>query len=235
MITLAVLDIAGTTVDERDEVYRTLQVSVEREGATVSPAVLQEWMGTEKRWAIENLLRAGGVEPAGDVVDRAYAWFLATLRQSYLSNPPQPLPGIPEAIAELRARGIKVALTTGFSTEIATPLLAGMEWTVNDGDPSATLDAIVCADTVAAGRPAPYMIHRAMEATGVQDVAEVAAAGDTAADVLAARRAGVLSIGVLTGHMTRDDFQSHPHDLVVGSVADLTADPRFAGSGVAAR
>lgn len=235
MIALAVFDIAGTTVDERDEVYRTLRVSVEREGATVAPAELQKWMGTEKRGAIQNLLRAGGVEPADDVVDRAYAWFLTTLRGSYLSNPPLPLPGIPEAISELRARGIKVALTTGFSTEIASPLLAGLGWTAHDGDPASMLDAVVCADTVAAGRPAPYMIHRAMEATGIQDVAQVAAAGDTAADVLAARRAGVLGIGVLTGHLTREDFQQHPHDLVVESVADLPADPRFAGPAGTAR
>ena len=203
--------------------------------APVAATELQKWMGTEKRWAITNLLRAGGVEPADNVVDRAYDWFLNTLRDSYRNNPPQPLPGILETIAELRARGIKVALTTGFSTEIATPLLEGLGWTANDGDPSATLDAVVCADTVAAGRPAPYMIHRAMEATGIQDVAEVAAAGDTVADVLAARRAGVLSIGVLTGHMRREDFEPHPHDLVVDSVADLPADPRFAGSGLAAR
>ncbi|WP_028267778.1 phosphonatase-like hydrolase [Arthrobacter sp. MA-N2] len=232
MITLAVFDIAGTTVDERDEVYRTLRAAVEREGATVSPAELQKWMGTEKRWAIRNLMQAGGLEPTDAVVDSAYAWFLDSLRDSYRTNPPQPLPGVPEAMAVLRARGIKVALTTGFSTEIAAPLLAGLGWTAHDGDPSATLDAVVCADMVAAGRPAPHMIHRAMEATGIQDVAQVAAAGDTAADVLAARRAGVLSIGVLTGHMSREDFAPHPHDAIVDSVVDLLSDARFAGTSV---
>jgi phosphoglycolate phosphatase len=235
MITLAVFDIAGTTVDEKDEVYRVLRASVEREGATFTEEQFQQWMGTEKRWAVQNLLELGGADAGEDTVDRAYRWFLETLQESYRTRPPQPLPGVTEAIAELRRRGVKVALTTGFATEITTPLLAGLGWTVADGDPEATLDAVVSADTVAAGRPAPYMIHRAMEATGTQDVAEVAAAGDTVVDVQAARRAGVLSIGVLTGHLTRQDFATQPHDLVVDSVTDLLADPRFTGPRVAVR
>ena len=62
MTELAVFDMAGTTIDERDEVYRVLREATEREGADYSDEVFQKWMGTEKHWAIENLLRLGGIE-----------------------------------------------------------------------------------------------------------------------------------------------------------------------------
>ena len=58
MIELAIFDMAGTTIDDRDEVYRVLREATERHGARYSDEVFQQWMGTEKRWAIENLLPA---------------------------------------------------------------------------------------------------------------------------------------------------------------------------------
>ncbi|OHQ62336.1 hypothetical protein HMPREF2657_08930 [Corynebacterium sp. HMSC072B08] len=55
---LAIFDMTGTTIDDRDEVYRVL-----REGARYSDETFQHYMGTEKFWAIDNLLREGGIEP----------------------------------------------------------------------------------------------------------------------------------------------------------------------------
>lgn len=231
MISLAALDMAGTTIDEGDAVYRVLREAAQREGAQFTDEQFQEWMGTEKRWAIRNLMQIGGVEVTDERVEAAFDWFLTTLHETYRATPPTALPGVEEAIRELRSRGIKVALTTGFATSITDAILAGMGWTVADGDPAATVDAAISADTVAAGRPAPDMIFRAMEVTSVHDVAEVAAAGDTAVDVRAARSAGALSIGVLSGHLTREDFARLPQDLVVGSVADLPSEPQFTRSG----
>ena len=50
------------------------------------------------------------------------------------------------------------------------------------------------------GRPAPYMIFRAMEAVGVTQWREVINVGDTPLDLQAGTNAGVLGVaGVLTG------------------------------------
>lgn len=45
---LVVCDMAGTTINDRDEVYRVLRAATEREGARLSDAQFQEHMGTEK-------------------------------------------------------------------------------------------------------------------------------------------------------------------------------------------
>ena len=235
MIRLATFDMAGTTVDEGHHVYRVLEEAVVREGATLDPAAFQEWMGVEKQEAIRNLLTLSGIEATQERVDGAFAWFLDTLATTYRENPPKPLPGVTRTLAELRRRGIKVALTTGFTRSIAAPLLDALGWTVADGDPGATLDAVVCADEVRRGRPAPYMIHRAMEATGTLDVREVSAAGDTHVDVQAARHAGVLSIGVCSGKLDAADFDGQPADHVLPSVAQVLDLPEFAGDAEAAQ
>ena len=44
---LAIFDMAGTTIDDRDEVYRVLREATEREGARYSDETFQQYMGTE--------------------------------------------------------------------------------------------------------------------------------------------------------------------------------------------
>lgn len=228
MITLAVFDMAGTTVDDGGGVYEALRLAVEETGATVSPADLQAWMGTEKRAAITALIELGGGDPtlAADTVDRAFDRFLALLDEIYTAHPPTPIAGAPETIAELRASGVKVALTTGFSVDVATGILDRLGWVVGggEGEGSLQLDALVCGDEVAQGRPAPYMIHRAMERTGVLDVAEVLVAGDTAVDVRAGAHAGAaITIGVHSGKLDRAAFAGEPFTALLGSVAEIPA------------
>lgn len=216
MIELAVFDMAGTTINDRDEVYRVLREATEREGANYSDEVFQQWMGTEKKWAIENLLRLGGVEVDEELHEKVWEWFRAELRRTYTDNPPRPLPGIEEALATLREQGIKVALTTGFAREIADLIIDSMGWR-----PGETFDASSTGDEVEAGRPAPDMIETLMVELGVDDTAAVISVGDTSADVQSALNAGVTSVGVLTGHLSREDFAAEGAHLVLESVADL--------------
>lgn len=247
-IALAAFDMAGTTVDEHGDVYRALRDCVEETGATVSDEDLQTWMGADKTEAIRALLVAGTGADAQRVddaqVSACFDRFRELLAESYRANPPVALPGIPAALAELRAGGVAVALTTGFSRDVAQSVLDALGWTVrpHDGDtagadsadsagsapalldPAFTVDALVCADEVAAGRPYPYMIHRAMERTGVADVRSVLVAGDTALDTAAGRASGAAHVvGVLTGKLTGEDFAGTEATAVLGSVAEVPA------------
>jgi phosphoglycolate phosphatase len=220
VIDLVALDMAGTTIDDHGSVYAALQSSVEETGATVAEADLQRWMGTDKGTAIAALMQRGGQEPNADRVAAAFERFRAILGQSYRDNPPIALPGVADALRELQARGILISLTTGFSDDVALPLLESLGWTIGPGNEH-LLDAVVTTSHVPAGRPAPYLIHHAMELTGVTDVHRVLAAGDTVVDLLAAHNAGVIGVGVLTGALTRGQLAEHPHDHILQSVAAL--------------
>jgi phosphoglycolate phosphatase len=220
VIDLVALDMAGTTIDDHGCVYDALRASVEETGATVAEADLQKWMGTDKVAAITALMRLGGQDPDADRVAAAFERFREILAQAYRDNPPVALPGVEAALRELRSRGILISLTTGFSDEVAEPLLESLGWTVGPGDEH-LLDAVVTTSHVPAGRPAPYLIHHAMELTGVTDVHRVLAAGDTVVDLLAAANAGAIAVGVLTGALTRSQLAEHPHDHILQSVAAL--------------
>ncbi|RKR75439.1 phosphonatase-like hydrolase [Frondihabitans australicus] len=218
MIDLAVFDMAGTTIDDGGVVYRALEAAVTGAGATVDPTDLQTWMGTDKVSAITALLPLGGVDATPSLVDDCFDTFKAYLAQAYVDTPPTPFAGVEEAIATLRSRGIKVALTTGFDREVTSGLLTSLGWGVDAGA-RVVLDAVVTTSDVVAGRPAPYMIHHAMELTGVVSVAGVLAAGDTIVDLQAARNAGAIAVGVLTGALPEAALAEGPHDYILPGVA----------------
>lgn len=220
MIKLVACDMAGTTIDEHGDVYVALARCVEETGVTTTPDSVQEWMGADKVEAITALIEAGGGAAEPSTVAAAFKRFKDLLVEFYDANPPVALEGVEDAFRELRRQGVKVALTTGFSRDVAEPLLARLGWRVNDGG---LLDAVVCSDEVAAGRPAPHMIHRAMELTGVQDVRAVIAAGDTVNDLAAANNAGVTAVGVVTGKLGREALAAHPHHYILDGVKDIPA------------
>ncbi|GAA2360972.1 phosphonatase-like hydrolase [Saccharopolyspora halophila] len=211
MISLAALDIAGTTIDEGGAVYRVLAEVVAEHGPAPSDEELRRWMGADKRAALSAL--------TGDprATERLHDRFVARLGAAYAQNPPAPFPGVAQTLAELRETGARVVLTTGFDRQITDLLLAQVGWHVG-----LQLDAVVCACEVGAGRPAPDMIHRAMELTRVQDPARVLVAGDTALDVRAGHAASAgRVVGVLTGAQTRAELERHRPTGILPGLADL--------------
>ncbi len=213
-IELAAFDMAGTTVQEGGAVYAALADAVAAAtGEPVPDVALRWWMGADKREAVAGLLQGSAdIEPV-------YADFRTRLAAAYAVRPPVALPGVAEAIATLRSGGTKVALTTGFSRDVADGILRELGWNVGE-----TIDALVTVDDVAAGRPAPYMIYRAMEATGVHSVAAVLTAGDTVLDLRAGNNAGARYVlGVLTGAQDADALGKERHSHIVDSVADVPA------------
>ena len=219
---LAALDIAGTTVDEGGLVYQVLDASVaDAVGAEVPADLLAQWKGTSKRDAIAGLLAGVGADASEPAVDKVFAAFVERLVASYRSQPPVPFPGVVEMLATLRRHGVRVALQTGYSAEIADSILAGLGWTVGPGA-SAVVDAVVTSDLVPASRPAPYLVFRCLEATGVRDVRRVLVAGDTPNDLLAGHHAGAgFVVGVATGSFTHDQLAPLPHTHLLDSTADL--------------
>lgn len=216
-VALATLDIAGTTLDEGGAVYRVLAEVSADHGAPPSDAEIRRWMGADKREALVALTGRA------DQADALHDEFVTRLHAAYAARPPQPFPGVPEALATLRANGVRVVLTTGFDRQITDPLLAAVGWTVGSaaGD---QLDGVVCAPEVDGGRPKPFMIQRAMELTGVTDPAAVLAAGDTALDVLAGLAAGAgLVVGVLTGAQTRAELEAEGPTHILDGVRDIPA------------
>ncbi|MGA7984805.1 MAG: HAD-IA family hydrolase, partial [Burkholderiales bacterium] len=187
-IRLAVLDVGGTVIHDTADVAAVFKAALARHGLSATDAQLHAWRGAAKREVIGRLAAGSAADP-----EQVYASFQELLIASFAEHGVKSIDGVEQAIATLRARGIRVALTTGFDRRVADQLLARLGWRDK-------VDAVVCADEVAQGRPAPDMILRAMERTGVGDARRVLCAGDTDNDLRAGANAGVgANLGVLSG------------------------------------
>jgi len=219
---LVVLDLAGTTVEDRGQVPTAFAETLAANGVMVTAEEITRVRGASKRQAIRNLLAASlrddpSARQAFEAeADRIYGEFRRNLAQAYMAGGVRCVPGAEDMIRSLRASGRKVALTTGFDRDIATLLMTSLGWTRH------TVDAVVCGDDVTNGRPAPDMILLAMKLTAVEDPALVANVGDTALDLESGARAGVRwNIGVLSGAHDRAALGRAPHSYLINSIADL--------------
>lgn len=216
-IELLVCDMAGTTVRDAGQVPKAFTSALAAHGIAVTPQAINGLRGAAKRLAILSLIPEGGGGDRAALADAVYATFVRHLAEAF-EGTVEPVPGAREAIGTLRGRGLRVALNTGFDRDTTGLLLDALGW--REG----VVDAVVCGDEVAQGRPAPYMIFRCMEATGITDVRRVANAGDTVLDLQAGHNAGVaLNIGVLSGAHGCDQLQTCPHTHLLDSVAQLPA------------
>ncbi len=212
-IELVVCDMAGTTVRDAGQVPQAFTSALAAHGIPVTPQAINSLRGASKRLAILNLMPEGGDRAARAA--QVYTTFVQHLAQVFKGTV-EPVPGAREAIDALRARGVRIALNTGFDRETTDLLLEALRW--RDG----VVDAVVCGDEVEQGRPAPHMIFHCMEATGISDVRRVVNVGDTVLDLQAGHNAGVaLNIGVLSGAHGRDQLQAQPHTHLLNSVAEL--------------
>lgn len=214
-IELVCLDMAGTTVADEGLVESafdaamselTVEGAAEREQMT---AYVRETMGTSKIEVFRALFGdEGHAQRANRAFEAAYDRLLA-------DGAARPLPGAEEAIAAIRSSGRKVALLTGFSATTRDRLVDALGW-------QHIADLFLCPAEAGRGRPYPDLVLTALLRLGARDVAAVAVAGDTAADIESGRRAGALLVaGVLTGADDADRLRSAGASHVLVSVAEL--------------
>jgi phosphonoacetaldehyde hydrolase len=200
-IKLIVFDWAGTTIDFGCLAPTGAFVAAfAMKGIDVSLAEAREPMGLHKKEHIRAMLEAESVATKWRLqsgsgwdekdVDALYR-DVTVLQLEAVVRHGQLIPGVLECVAELRARGIKIAGSTGyFQTAAATVLEVAKQQGYSP-------DFSICADEVPAGRPAPWMIFRCMEALKVYPPSAVVKVGDTVVDILDGLNAGCWSIGVI--------------------------------------
>jgi phosphonatase-like hydrolase len=213
---LLVTDFAGTTLREEGAVLAAYAQALRAHDIPYTDADLAARRGASKRAVFRELAaRAHPPAEATTVADRALATFEDALRREYESGPVREVEGAADALRLLRAHGVKLALTSGFDRGLVALLVGRLGW----GD---LFDAVLAADDAPRGRPAPYLIYRAMADLGVEDVGRVAVVGDTPLDLQAGTnaRAGWV-IGVLSGAHGLDTLGATPHTHLLPSVAAL--------------
>jgi phosphonatase-like hydrolase len=214
---LVVFDMAGTTVHDDGAVLECFVAASEAVGLRATREELNDRMGLSKREVFDELARRQHSSPrdAAELRDRGYDAFRRILESTYERMGVAPIRGAEEVFAWLKARAIKVALNTGFYRQVTEIILGKLGW-------GSIADAVVTVDEVPEGRPAPYLIHTAMQRCRVRSVAAVAVIGDTPSDLLAGRNSGARAVlGVTSGSHSAGSLRRFPSTLLIDSVRDL--------------
>ncbi len=195
-----VLDWAGTAVDHGCcapvgafiEVFR-------RRNVDVSLAEAREPMGTHKREHIRRMTihpairerwhQVNGHVPTATDVDDMYTE-AGVIQIQDIPKYATPIAGVVQTVAALRARGIRIGSTTGYTREMLDVLVAAA------AEHGYKPDSHVASTEVPEGRPAPYLAWLAVQRMGVWPAAACVKVGDTVVDVQAGRNAGFWSVGI---------------------------------------
>jgi phosphoglycolate phosphatase-like HAD superfamily hydrolase len=125
-----------------------------------------------------------------------------------------PLPGARELLAALSSMGVRWAIATSGAEKTARPTLALLSI------PSSV--PVITRDQVAYAKPNPDLFLAASERLGVPP-GDCFVVGDSIWDMLAARRAGALGIGLLSGGYGKEELQETGPYRVYDDPADLLA------------
>lgn len=218
-IRMAVLDMAGTTIADDNAVFSAFKKAFEAHGLEVSEEMINPLMGYKKPVAVKMILEQLNVETSATLIEEIHDYFVDEMVDYYELSPNfHAIRGAEEAMRLLNAKGIRVALNTGFSLEIADTIIERMNW-MEDG----LVDDYIASDEVENGRPDPSMIHELMHRAGITDPKEVIKIGDTESDIREGRNAGCgLVIAVTTGAFTRDELQKYSPDHIIDNLSELS-------------
>lgn len=203
-------DLDGTLVDSVYQHVLAWRDALEQAGIELSVWRIHRRIGMSGGLLVNALLRETGAtitaEQAADVQRyhaAAYGRLVSQVR---------PLPGARELLTYLTDRGVRWTVATSGRIESARPALDVL------GVPASV--PVVTRDQVEHAKPDPDLFLAAAERLGA-DIQDAVVVGDSVWDLLAARRARALGVGLLSGGYGQDELQSAGAYRVYEDPADL--------------
>ncbi|MCP5520018.1 MAG: phosphonoacetaldehyde hydrolase [Verrucomicrobiales bacterium] len=194
------LDWAGTTMDYG--CYAPAVVFIEvfhRKGVEISVEQAREPMGAHKKVHIRQISQIPAVakkwqevhgKPCSEEDVEAMFQDFVPLQLACLADYADLIPGTLETCETIRARGMKIGSTTGYTSEMMAILQA--EARKRGYEP----DSTVCASEVPAGRPEPWMCLENAKRLGIHPMEALVKVDDTLPGIEEGLNAGMWSVGL---------------------------------------
>ena len=219
--TAFVFDLDGTLVDSVYPHVAAWAEAAATQGIAVPSWRLHRRIGLRGDLFARALLHDAGRKIEGSVIERLQAAH-AEAYQKYAADVAL-LPGAKDLLRRLKAADCPFAIATSGKRASAEPMLDRL-------DPPDDVP-IVTGDDADAAKPAPDLFLIAAERLGL-DPQGLYAVGDSVWDMLAAKRAGMVGIGVLTGGFGAAELVQAGANLVYDDAATLA--DRLYETGIAA-
>jgi len=203
-------DLDGTLVDSVYQHVLAWREALENAGIQLSVWRIHRRIGMSGGLFVNALLRETGLDVTAETAEK-----LARLHAdayARLSAQVRPLPGAQDLLDYLTRAGVPWAIATSGKIETARPILDLLHIPPNV--------PIVTRDQVRYAKPDPDLFLAAAERLGVSIGASVVV-GDSVWDLLAARRAHALGVGLLSGGYGQDELERAGAYRVYQDPADL--------------
>jgi HAD superfamily hydrolase (TIGR01549 family) len=209
--TAFLFDLDGTLVDSVYQHVLAWQEALDAEGIPLSVWRIHRKIGMSGGLFTNMLLRETGMQIDPVRIERLRQLHAAAYNRRSAGIPP--LPGARELLAALSEAGVPWAIATSGRMETARPVLETLG--VDFGRVP-----IVTRDQVKYAKPDPDLFVEAAERLGI-GIETASVVGDSVWDMLAARRARALGIGLLSGGYGRDELERAGAYRVYEDPADL--------------
>jgi len=206
-VTAVLFDVDGTLVDSNYLHIHAWCRAFDELGVAVESWRIHRSIGMDGSRLVKFLTS----DAPEDVQDRAKDLHLRYFTES--APLLRPLPGARELLERIRGLGLRIVLATSASDEELSLLR-----TVLDSDD--LVDAMTSSKDVDVAKPEPGIIEVAMERADVGADGAVYV-GDAVWDVVACRNAGVPSIGVLSGGVSREELKNSGAEQVFDNAREL--------------
>ncbi len=203
-------DLDGTLVDSVYQHVLAWSIALEKAGIELSVWRIHRRIGMSGGLFVNALLRETGLNLSRQETAELQQLHADAYRK--LALPVRPLPGARELLATLTKSRVPWAIATSGRLETAAPALKTLG--IPNGVP------IVTRDQVKYAKPDPDLFLTAAERLGVP-IETSTVVGDSVWDLLAARRAHALGVGLLSGGYGQDELERAGAYRVYSDPADL--------------
>ena len=200
-----IFDLDGTLLDSIDDLADSINKALGQCGFPKhTTKEIQSYVGD----GVDMLVRRALPQNADQVDYNAVHKAFVSIYSENMFNKTQPYLGIPELIAELCQRGVKMAVVSNKFQDAVTPLIEDYF-----GD---CITVSVGADENTPIKPDPSGVLKAMEQLGsVRE--QTIYMGDSDVDILTAKNAGVFSVACTWGLRDRAVLEAASPDVIIDS------------------
>jgi HAD superfamily hydrolase (TIGR01509 family) len=191
---LVIFDLDGTLIDAYRAVEESLNFTLRRLGykQTAAATKVRRSVGWGETHLLRCFVRPGDLEQAAKIYRRHHP---ESLRRGT-----KLLPGAIGILRHLKSRGYLLAVASNRATKFSRLVVRHLRI-------AKYFDLVLCRDRVPRPKPFPDILHEILRQLDVRP-SEAVFVGDMVVDIQAGKRAGIDTVGVITGSCTAGEIRA---------------------------
>ena len=209
-------DLDGTLIDSVPDLASAVNQMLQKlDRETFSEDTIRYWVGNGAQMLVKRALSGQtvineSIDPA--LFEKALDIFL-TLYAKSLCKDTMPYPNVSDTLHTLKGSGYRLVIVTNKPYDFVAPILKGLNI-------DSLFEFWLGGDSLDKKKPDPLPLLRACEKLDL-NVDQCVMVGDSRNDLLAAKAAGMQSIGVTYGYNYGEDIHIYEPDLIVDDFANI--------------